>query len=183
MRKARTAACPRSRPRAQAGIVGLCCEQGPAVPQGRHVRLWVLADPTPTVGHTAPPVPSPLAFLPLKHLGQNVWTVRGTNPAAFSPADRMVSASSATRELVPVLSQLHRVSHPLSPLGPTGPPVELIPPPCRGCPVAGGCAEWLSALAPARGAAPSQLHCCGWSQVLLKHTSPQLWHPHQQGWT
>lgn len=114
--------------------MGLCCEQGPAVPWGRHVHLWVLADPTPTVGHTAPPVPSPLAFLPLKHLGQNVWAVRGTNPAAFSPADRMVSASSATRELVPVLSQLHRVSHPPSLLGPMGPTCGADPSSMQGMP-------------------------------------------------
>lgn len=76
---------------------------------------WVLADPTPAGAHVAPPVPSLPTFLPLKHLGQDVRAVQGTNPAllVFVPANSMVSASSVTEELVLVLPWLHRVSHSL----------------------------------------------------------------------
>lgn len=171
---------PQSHPGAQAGITGLCRERGPqchgadgamgeAAPQ--HVHRWALAWPHTSWGSHCPPVPSLPTFLPPKHLGQDVRDIQRTNPAlpVFIPVDCMVSGSSAMCQFPPP-------SHPPLPLGPTCPPA-------RGrCPVTEGCAGMLGVPSPPHGAAQSLLHHWGWSQLLLKHSSLQLQHPHQQCW-
>lgn len=137
---------------------------------------WVLADPMPAGAHVAPPVPLLPTFLPLKHLGLDVRAIQGTNPAVlvFVPADRMVSASSVTEELVLVLPRLHRVSRSLPTRrhlwDPHAALLSCLLGAVQGCSV------------------PSPRHVeqhrasWSWSQVLLKHSSPQLWYPHQQCW-